>query len=41
MAKLKLPKIDLDELKKDIEQNNKQRRKFVQWYAKQVSEGKA
>ena len=41
MAKLKLPKIDLEELKRDIEENRKQRRNFIQWYAKQVREGKA
>jgi len=41
MAKLKLPKIDLKELKKDMVENQKQRRKFIQWYAKQVAECKA
>lgn len=41
MAKLKLPKINLAELREDIESNKRQRRKFLQWYAEQVRQGKA
>lgn len=41
MAKLKLPKIDLKELAQQKRQNQRERMAFIEWYAKQISEGKA
>lgn len=40
MAKLKLPKIDLKELARQKRQNRRERMAFIEWYAKQVAEGK-
>ena len=41
MATMKLPKIDLKELARQKRRNRKERMAFVEWYAKQVAEGKA
>lgn len=38
--KLKLPKIDLKELARQKRQNRRERMAFVEWYARQVVEGK-
>ncbi len=41
MAELKLPKIDLKELARQKRRNQRERMAFVEWYAKQIAEGKA